>query len=123
MSPPPLSMFTRAMLEEYKFPGTDAAVTFIPEGQKPVPEVQQVLTRAGQARWYPVEGGHRAKIPWHFAEGHESLFEREEKGWDHEHCDFCNAHVNIGELCWTAETGRGDFWLFCRSCQEKVKEK
>lgn len=123
MNAPPLATFTRAMLEEYEFPGTDAAVVFIPEGKTPSSEVQEVLDRSGQQRWYPVPGGHKAKVPWHCSEGRESLFEREENGWDHEHCDFCNAHVNIGDQCWTAESGRGGSWLFCRECYEKLKEE
>ena len=110
------------MLEEYEFPGTDAAVVFFPDGQIASSEVQEILGGSGQQRWFPVPGGHNVKVPWHCSEDHESLFQREEKGWDHEHCDFCNARVNIGELCWTADSGRG-VWLFCRDCYEKVKEK
>ncbi len=123
MSAPPLATFTKAMLEKYEFPGTDAAVIFVPEGQTPSSEVREVLELSGQQRWYPVPGGHRAKAPWHCSEGHESLFERKEKGWDHEHCDFCSSHVNIGELCWTTESGHGGYWLFCRGCYEKLKEE
>jgi len=123
MSAPPLATFTKAMLKEYAFPGTDAAVVFVPEGHAPSPEVREILERSGQQRWCPVPGGHKAKVPWHFSKGRESLFEREEKGWNHEHCDFCNAHVNIGELCWTAESGSGGFWIFCRECREKLKEE
>ena len=122
MSAPPLATFTRAMLEEYKFPGTDAAVVFVPDGQTPPPEVQKVLECSGQRRWYPVSGGHDAKVPWHFSKGHESLFRREKKGWDHGHCDFCGETVSIGEMCWTADSGRG-IWIFCRPCYEKVREK
>ena len=122
MSAPPLDTFTKTMLEEYEFPGTDAATVFVPEGQTPLPEVREVLECSGQQRWFPVAGGHKAKVPWHFSKGHESLFEREKKGWDHEHCDFCNSHVNIGELCWTAKSGRG-VWLFCKQCYEKLREE
>src|SRR5688500_14204698 len=99
MGAPLLAAFTKAMLEEYKFPGTDAAVVFVAEGQAPSGGVREVLERSGQQRWYPVPGGHRVKVPWHWSEGHESLFEREVKGWDHEHCAFCNSHINIGDLC------------------------
>lgn len=123
MSAPQLAEFTKAMLEEYEFPGTDAAVVFLPEGQTPSAEVREVFRSSGQQQWYPLPGGHRGKVPWHFAEGVESLFEREEKGWDHEHCDFCGAHVYIGEQCWTSETGEGGFWLFCRDCFGKLRDE
>ena len=121
MRAPPLETFTKAMLEEYKFPGTDAAVVFVPDGQSPPPEVANVLKRSAQQRWFPVPGGHDVKVPWHFSKGFESLFNREKKGWDHEHCDCCNEHVYIGELCWTADSDRG-IWIFCQECYKKVRE-
>jgi hypothetical protein len=122
MGAPSLETFTKAMLEEYKFPGTDAAVAFIPEGQTPSAEVGEVLKRSGQQRWFPIPGGHQAKVPWHFSKGFETLFEREKKGWDHEHCDFCNEHVYMGDICWTANAGRG-IWIFCKACYEKLRDR
>jgi hypothetical protein len=121
MSDIDIHQYTRAMLEAYDFPGTDAAVLFVPQGQSPSGDVQAVLDRSGQQRWYPVEGGHNVKVPWHHAEGHESLFEREAKGWDHEHCDFCNASVSVGERCWTTESENG-FWLFCGQCRDSLRD-
>jgi hypothetical protein len=123
MSAPDLTTFNTALLEAYTFPGTDAAVVFIAEGQIPSDDIQEVLSRSGQQRWYPVQGGHDAKVPWHYSKGYESLFRREEKGWDHEHCDFCESHVNIGETCWTANSGNGGFWIFCRKCYDKVPKE
>ena len=122
MSEPQLRDFTKAMLEDYTFPGTDAAVVFIADGSAPSPAVREVLARSGQQRWYPVAGGHQAKIPFHFVEGHEGLFERERKGWNHEHCDFCDASIAISELCWTAPSNRGVF-VFCKECYAKVPSK
>jgi hypothetical protein len=122
MSTPQLSEFTKAMLAQYVFPGTDAAVVFVPEGQDLSKEIQAVLDHCGQQRWYPVEGGHLVKVPWHCSKGNEGYFGREKKGWDHENCDFCSSHVSIGELCWTAESGSGGFWLICCNCHNKVNE-
>lgn len=123
MSAPPLSQFTKAMLEEYEFPGSDAAVVFVPEGESPSPEAKQVLGRSHQQRWYPVSGGHTAKVPRYCSKGSESLFVREKKGWDHEHCDFCGADVKMGELAWSVDTEAGGIWLFCRECYEQLEEK
>ena len=111
--------FKRSSLREYVFPGTDAAVVFVPEGIRPAQEIQEVLDRSYQQRWFPIQGGARAKVPFHYAEGREQLFEREIKGWDHEHCDFCEASVAIDELCWTAPSG-GGFVIFCKNCYAKV---
>ena len=76
-----LKSFRKSMLERYQFPGTHAAAVFVAEGQQPSHEVQEVLSRSAQQRWYPVAGGHRVKVPWHLSEGCEHLFEREEWGW------------------------------------------
>jgi hypothetical protein len=119
MSGRELRDFKKAALQEYVFPGTDAAVVFVPDGARPPREVQEVLDRSHQQRWFPVDGGSRAKVPFYHTEGREHLFEREAKGWDHEHCDFCNAHIRIGELCWTAPSN-GGILIFCKDCYEKV---
>ena len=122
MRPPKLDDFTKAVLEEYLFPGTDAAAVFVADGSTPSEEVKEVLGRYSQQRWYPVPGGHKAKVPFYCAKSHEALFEREPKGWDHEHCDFCEARIGIGELCWTASVGRGII-IFCKDCYAKVPAK
>ena len=114
-----LRNFQKTSLQEYVFPGTDSATVFVQEGTQPTRQVQEVLDRSHQQRWFPVEGGGKAKVPFHYAQGREHLFEREVKGWDHEHCDFCNASVRIGELCWTAPSD-GGILIFCKNCYEKV---
>ena len=63
--------FKRSSLREYVFPGTDAAVVFMPEGTRPAQEIQEVLDRSYQQRWFPIQGGARAKVPFHYAEGRE----------------------------------------------------
>lgn len=97
-------------------------VLFVADGATTPPFVEEVLARSGQQRWYPVPGGRQAKIPFHYTEGHEELFEREEKGWNHEHCGFCGASIDIGELCWTAPSKRGCF-IFCKKCYAKLPQK
>jgi hypothetical protein len=122
MNRPELEQFTKIMLEEYRFPGTDAAAVFVPTDQRPSPHVQEILDKAGPQRWYPMAGGSQVRIPWHFAKGCESLFERLPKGWDHEHCSFCDGHIDIGKLCWCTDAD-GGIWVFCKSCYEKVADK
>ena len=122
MSNPRLQNFTKAQLEEYVFPGTDAASVFVADGN-PLPSlVNEVLKRSSQQRWYPVAGGHEAKIPFHYVIGHEELFRREQKGWNHEHCDFCDSTIAMGELCWTAPSKNG-VYVFCKSCYDRVPTK
>lgn len=123
MDKPPLSSFTKKNLIPYVFPGADGAVVFVPANQEPSPEVQTILKRSGQQRWYQVPGGYEGMIPWHLVAGSESLFRRVPKGWDHEHCDFCNSQVGIGETCWTADFEGGGFWLFCVTCFRTLEDE
>jgi len=111
--------YSKDGLQHHVFPGSDAAVVFVPEGQSPAPEVRTALERGGRQRWYPVAGGHMAKIEFHAAAGSEHLFQLEKGGWDHEHCDFCNASIPIGQTCWT--TADRDFVVFCEECYSKLK--
>src|SRR5690606_4478272 len=96
-----LSDIKCADLEEYLFPGTDAAVLSIDE-KIPQRELEEMFGElSGDHRFYPTEKGWRIKFPhWYVEElskasGSDSgmIFEREEKGWDHEHCSFCHGHI------------------------------
>ena len=121
MRTPELDTFTKTMLKEYRFPGADAAVVFVKDGQAPSPKVAEVLRRSGQQRWLPVLGGHNAKIPWHVTKGNESLFVHEKNGWDHDQCDFCSRHIYVGDQSWTASFERR-LWILCGKCYKAVKE-
>jgi hypothetical protein len=35
-------------------------------------------------------------------------------GWDHEHCDLCNKHIDDGDKYWLFEDGRSEF--LCDAC-------
>jgi hypothetical protein len=122
MAAPALSKFNKTMLEEYIFPGTDAAVRFVANDETVSPEITAVLKRSYQQRWFPVPGGHKVQIPYHFCKGSEDLFERQTKGWDHEHCTFCEESIGIGGLCWTAPA-EGGVHIFCKNCREKLKNR
>lgn len=121
MKPRSLDSYFRRELQHHVFPGCDAAVAFVPEGQSPGPEIQIALERAGRQRWYPVPGGHEAKAEYHSIAGHEHLFRLEKGGWDHEHCDFCSQSIPAGQTCWT--TSDRDFAVFCEQCYEKLRKE
>ena len=114
-----LDGYSKGGLQHYVFPGCDAAVIFVPEGQAPAPEVQAALNQAGRQRWYPVPGGHKAKVEYHSVAGRQHLFQFEKGGWDHEHCDFCSQSIPAGQTCWT--TPERDFVVFCEECYSKLK--
>jgi hypothetical protein len=114
-----LDGYSRRGLQHHVFPGCDAAVVFVPGGQSPAPEIQAALDRAGRQRWYPVPGGHEAKVEYHSVAGSEHLFRFEKGGWDHEHCDFCSRSIPAGKTCWT--TPDRDFVVFCDECYEKLR--
>lgn len=121
MSNPKLEDYTQDGPEEYFFPGVDAAVIFVPNGAVNSGEIEEALSRSSQQRWYPVEGGHNAKIPYYFAKGKEHLFEREPKGWDHDHCSFCEERIEINEQSWIVRAKKGGGWhLFCKACYQKL---
>jgi hypothetical protein len=114
-----LDDYSKRGLQHHVFSGCDAAVVFVPEGQSPTPEVRTALERGGRQRWYPVAGGHMAKIEFHTAAGSEHLFQFEKGGWDHEHCDFCSQSIPAGQTCWT--TPDANFVVFCEECYRKLK--
>jgi hypothetical protein len=120
MSSPSLHEFSQGELQERVFPGIDAAVVFVAEGQKPSTEVEAALRKARENRWYPVEGGYLAKAPWSRVAGSEILFRCEPKGWDHVHCDFCGTSIAIGVTCWISPATPSAF-IFCAACRSQVK--
>ncbi|HWL52292.1 MAG TPA: hypothetical protein VNQ90_07645 [Chthoniobacteraceae bacterium] len=122
-----LSEIPRSDLEEYIFPGTDAAVLLV-EKMLPQKELEELFSDLStQHRFYPTETGWKIKFPyWHVKElletGNVALgtdFKREEKGWDHEHCSFCHEHIHIGGLSYTADHENGGVYIICQKCAEK----
>lgn len=101
----------------------DALVVFVPEGQDPPPDVQQVLDEIGPQRWYPEEGGHVVRCPYVVHTFDEKLFKVEKGGWDHEHCDACSGTIDVGQSCWVAEAHEGYGYLICDDCYQKMRRK
>lgn len=124
-----LSEIRRDELEEYIFPGTDAAVFVFPKAVS-LEELKALFADIpGQLRIYPGETQWKVKVPyWHFVEMLQSaddesakaLFQREEQGWDHEHCSFCEEGIGIGTLCHTAPHEEGGYYLICSGCSAKI---
>lgn len=124
-----LSEIHHSDLEEYIFPGTDAAVLVVDQklSQKDLEEIFGEIS--GQHRFYPTETGWKIKFPYWYVEELLKMgdvhfgtdFKREEKGWDHEHCSFCHEHIYIGELSYTTEHEEGGVYVICPKCSEKCQ--
>lgn len=118
---PALAKHARSDFDQHTFPGMDARTVFLPIGSRPDGRLKEALEHAGQQRAYPVEGGHIVKVPWFHDEEFADLFELEKNGWDHEHCEFCNASISVGQRCWT--TRDEQFEVACSVCYQKLQDK
>ena len=119
----------KADLEEYTFPGTDAAVMHFPKEveQKELEEIFGDID--GDHRIYSTPDGWKVKFPyWYLLEVSKHAdsgitsehFEREEKGWDHEHCSFCHAHIHMGDKSFTHDHEKGGVYVICLECVKKM---
>ena len=125
-----LDTIRRDELEEYHFPGTDAAVLVI-EAKIPQDEIENSFKEiSSEHRIYPTATGWKIKFPYWYVEaicshGDAGVtldnFVREEKGWDHEHCSYCQTHIAIGERAFTVEHERGGVYVICVKCAEQCK--
>ena len=116
----PINNLLSSMFHQIIYPKIDALTVFIPDGQKPSPEIQKVLNEAGPQRWYPKDNGYLVKCPNIFDKFDENLFKLEKDAWDHEHCDKCGNTINSGEKCWASEENN-TFYIFCDACYKKLK--
>ena len=123
-----LSDLRKADLEDYEFPGTDAAVITIEEKIEEDELKEMWGDYSGQHRFYPTEKGWKIKFPYWdvvaICEEDESTniedFEREEKGWDHEHCSFCHGHIWIGDASYTHDHEDGGVYIICTKCYQQT---
>ena len=125
-----LSEIQRSELEEYLFPGTDAAVLIIDE-KLPQSDLEETFGKiSGDHRFYPTETGWKIKFPYWYIEELLSMGDygfvledtvREERGWDHEHCSFCHAHIPIGDMAYTCDHEEGGVYILCSVCADKCK--
>lgn len=108
------------MFEKGTFPGMDALVALIPQGQEIPSEIKRALDEAGTGRWFPFEGGWKVVCPYDGQDFDPSLFSIEEGAWTHEHCDGCETTVNVGDSCWVAEED-DECFLLCDDCYGRLK--
>ena len=124
-----LTELRRENLEEYEFPGTDAAVLVIEEKIAENELKESWREYSVQHRFYPTETGWKIKFPYwdvvEICDGNESTniedFEREIKGWDHEHCSFCHQHIWIGDTSYTHDHEDGGFYIICSECYAQTE--
>jgi hypothetical protein len=100
-----------------RIPALDGLVTFVPDGVRD-PEINS-FTTSRPSRWYPVDGGFRAVVPYEGGLEYDAERWHVEKGaWDHEHCKLCGANIPPMTLCWVTETG--PYIILCEECHAKV---
>jgi hypothetical protein len=89
-----------------RIPKLDALEVFVPSDGGPDAEIQELTSRTGQSRWYPVDGGHRALILYEGGPFNETRFTLVKGAWDHEHCSRCGDTIEPMTLCWVTRSGR-----------------
>ncbi|MGL6073059.1 MAG: hypothetical protein ACRC8S_02735 [Fimbriiglobus sp.] len=106
--------------DEIRFRAADAVVISVPDDvETPPAAVMEQHAARRPMRIYPAEGSHIVK--WMFTGG--ALPEGcslEAAGWDHEHCDACNRHINAGHTFWQTTSGPC-VWL-CSDCYRETSE-
>lgn len=119
-----LSHFRKRDLDDYTFPGTDAAVYHVPS-KVTVKQLNAVFDKltGPERRYYPTPDGWDVKFPWWSVSeiNEDKIFKRQKKGWDHEECSFCGTEISIGAKCHTHEHERGGVYIFCKQCYGKLK--
>jgi hypothetical protein len=86
----------------------------------PPPSVRARIERRRPLRLYPTKGGARL-VKWpHTGEALPEGHWLEPGGWDHEHCDGCDRHIEVAGTFW--QTARGScFWL-CPYCHHRLRQ-
>ncbi|TWT85405.1 hypothetical protein Pla123a_02120 [Posidoniimonas polymericola] len=104
--------------DQIHFRGLDAVVVRMPaDADEPPQAVVDRHASQQPLRYYPVEGGHLARWPHTGGEVPEGCT-LEEGGWNHEHCDACNGHIDAGHSFW--QTADDPCVWLCDSCYEKL---
>lgn len=118
MEDPELQELRRLSFMESRIPRLNALEVFVPTGAENDEAVNELSSRTGFSRWFPVEGGHRVLILFQGGEYDRSRFVFVEGGWDHEHCRRCHQTIEPMTLCWVTESD--PFVLLCADCHSLV---
>ena len=101
-----LEEFRKLSFMPSRIPKLDALEGFVPIDGRPDAEIQELTSRTGQSRWYPVEGGHRVLILYEGGPFNDTRFTLVKGAWDHEHCSRCGDTIEPMTLCWVTRSGR-----------------
>ena len=101
-----------------RIPALDALEIFVPDGASVDPELEEVRSKTGFSRWYPMDGGHRVLVLYQGGRFNEHRFTLRKGVWDHEHCKRCGQRIPSMTLCWVS-TG-ASYTILCAKCHELV---
>ncbi|HXS68173.1 MAG TPA: hypothetical protein VN761_04985 [Candidatus Polarisedimenticolia bacterium] len=99
-------------------PLRDALVTFVPNGLKPEPIIEEMSARLGQSVWFEAEEGHKVLMPYDGKPFDTDRFSIEPKAWDYENCNVCSTHIPAMTLCHVTKPGE-PYFLLCSTCYER----
>lgn len=116
-----LLRLTKAEMVRKRFPGMDALIAFIPQGQQPSGTLEkQLWSCEHQARWLPKDGGHVVKMAYRGEDVLDGEFKIEPGGWNYEGCDGCDGQVMAGQECWVT-TGEM-IHVLCDTCYQALND-
>jgi hypothetical protein len=98
----------------------DAIIAIAPVPGGPAPPVREKLDEPFPHRLYPIDSGFLVKWPYQGEDYDPRHFQIERGGWDHEHCEACNAVIRIDDECWYTE---GDSTsILCGTCYDRMSK-
>ena len=101
-----------------RIPRLNALEVFVPTGTEQDDELNAVINRTGNSRWFPADGGHRVLILYEGGEYDTTRFSLIREGWDHEHCTRCRGRIEAMTLCYV--TPDGPYVVLCADCHAAV---
>jgi len=99
----------------------DALEVFVPTGAPHDAELDALLRKAVQSRWYPVEGGEQGLILYRGGPFNEARFTLRRGAWDHAHCAICRRHIAVNALGWISVDPSST--ILCEECHEDIAPK
>jgi hypothetical protein len=113
-----LEQLRRLQFAPSRIPALDALEIFVPDNAPPDPELDEIRSRTGQSRWYPVPGGHRVLVLYERGPFDPGRFALRKGAWDHEHCERCRDQIPPMTLCWVSSDD--SYTILCEACHQLV---